>query len=70
MDDGAPAGREIGDACFVVRAPSPTARALLVVATNTYNAYNNWGGSSVYAYHGRAGLQGFLHLQQTQGELF
>ncbi len=45
---GAPAGREIGDACFVVRAPSPTARALLVVATNTYNAYNNWGGKSLY----------------------
>ena len=25
---------------------------------NTYNAYNNWGGSSLYGYHGRAKLQG------------
>ena len=26
----------------------PTAPALLVIATNTYNAYNNWGGKSLY----------------------
>lgn len=45
---GAPAGRDVGDACFVVRADVPTARALLVLATNTYNAYNNWGGKSLY----------------------
>ena len=30
---------------------------LLELSTNTYNAYTNWGGSSLYAYHGRAGLQ-------------
>jgi hypothetical protein len=45
---GAPAGRDVGDACFVVRPAAPTARALLVIATNTYNAYNNWGGRSLY----------------------
>ena len=31
---------------------------LLQLCTNTYNAYNNWGGGSLYAYHGRANLQG------------
>ncbi len=46
----APDGRAIGDACFVLRAPkeAPTARAVLVIATNTYNAYNSWGGRSLY----------------------
>ena len=30
-------------------APAPTrSRALLVLATNTYNAYNSWGGKSLY----------------------
>ena len=38
---------------------SPTdARILLQLATNTYSAYNNWGGYSFYSYHGRGGLQG------------
>ncbi len=45
---------------FVVRSPAPgrDSRILLQLAFNTANAYNNWGGSSLYAYHGRAGLQG------------
>lgn len=45
---------------FVLRPAEPgkNSRILLQLATHTYNAYNNWGGSSVYAYHGRAGLQG------------
>jgi hypothetical protein len=45
---------------FVVRSANPgrDTHILLQLATNTYNAYNNWGGSSLYAYHGRAGLQG------------
>ncbi len=45
---------------FVVRshAPGKTSRILLQLTTNTYNAYNNWGGSSLYSYHGRAKLQG------------
>ncbi|CAN5182270.1 hypothetical protein BH23VER1_BH23VER1_33110 [soil metagenome] len=50
-----------GSAYFVVReaagleAPAPI---LLQLSTNTYNAYNNWGGFSLYAYHGRGGNQG------------
>jgi hypothetical protein len=45
---GAPADRAVGYACFVVRAGGQRARALLVLATNTYNAYNSWGGCSLY----------------------
>lgn len=45
---------------FVVRnaEPGQDSKILLQLATNTYNAYNNWGGSSLYAYNGRAGIQG------------
>lgn len=45
---------------FVLRAGSPgkTSRILLQLSTNTYNAYNNWGGFSLYAYNGRGGNQG------------
>lgn len=41
-------GRDVGHAGFVVRAGADRADALLVLATNTYNAYNNWGGRSLY----------------------
>ena len=39
-----------GDAFFVVRPAQPAARAsiLLQLGTNTYNAYNNWGGPCLY----------------------
>ncbi|MCB1091934.1 MAG: hypothetical protein KDL87_10405, partial [Verrucomicrobiae bacterium] len=49
-----------GSFFFVVRPAQPgkDAKILLQLATNTYNAYNNWGGSSLYGYHGRANLQG------------
>ncbi|MEZ6052913.1 MAG: DUF6605 domain-containing protein [Planctomycetaceae bacterium] len=45
---------------FVVRAAEPgqSSRILLQLATNTYNAYTNWGGHSLYSYHDRDGLQG------------
>ena len=45
---------------FVVRSAQPghDTKILLQLATNTYNAYNNWGGYSVYAYHGHSNLQG------------
>lgn len=48
------------DAFFVLRnsQPGSTTPILLQLATNTYNAYNNWGGSSLYAFNGRANLQG------------
>ena len=47
-------------AFFIVRAAQPgsTSRILLQLATNTYNAYNNWGGFSVYAYNGLSNIQG------------
>ena len=39
-----------GEMCFVVRAAHPGrhARILLQLTTNTDNAYNTWGGSSLY----------------------
>ena len=47
---GAEAGRATGYAMFVVRAQQlgASGNPLLVIATNTYNAYNNWGGRSLY----------------------
>lgn len=46
----APDDRRTGHACFVVRAAASdrTNRALFVLATNSWNAYNNWGGKSLY----------------------
>ncbi len=58
---------------FVVRPSSfdKNVKILLQLATNTYNAYNNWGGSSLYAYHGRANLQGHrVSFQRPQSSLF
>jgi hypothetical protein len=39
-----------GETFFVVRSAHPGrgARILLQLTTNTYNAYNNWGGTSLY----------------------
>ncbi len=44
----APPGRDVAHAGFVVRAGATRARALLVLDTNTWNAYNTWGGKSLY----------------------
>lgn len=41
-------GRGTCHAGFVVRAAAPTTNALLVLGTNTWNAYNTWGGASLY----------------------
>lgn len=45
---------------FVVRSANPgkDTRVLIQLATNTWNAYTNWGGHSLYSYHDRDGLQG------------
>lgn len=45
---------------FVVRASEPGAKSkiLLQLCTNTYDAYNNWGGFSLYAYNGLSSNQG------------
>ena len=51
-----PAGR----AFFVVRPKQPgrESKILIQLSTNTYNAYTNWGGYSLYAYNGRHKVQG------------
>ncbi len=45
---------------FVVRSAQPgqDTKILLQLTTNTYNAYSNWGGYSLYAFNGRFGAQG------------
>lgn len=45
---------------FVVRPrePGKAARILLQLSTNTYNAYTNWAGYSLYAYHAKDKVQG------------
>lgn len=49
-----------GSTFFVVRPAHPgrNTKILIQLATNTYNAYTNWGGSSLYAYNSRNKLQG------------
>ena len=45
----APAGRDVAYAAFVVRGRiSDRAAALYVLDTNTWHAYNTWGGRSLY----------------------
>lgn len=57
---------------FVVRParPGQDAKILLQLATHTYNAYNNWGGSSLYGFHGRSNLQGHQvsYLRPSRGQ--
>ena len=47
-------------AWFIVRPAQPGAKSkiLLQLCTNTYAAYTNWGGFSLYAYHGLSKNQG------------
>jgi len=40
--------RRVAHAGFVVRPVGPVNKTLLVLATNTWNAYNTWGGASLY----------------------
>ena len=55
--DGKPLTSEL---FFVVRPshPGKNSKILLQLSTNTYNAYTNWGGYSLYSYHGRHKVQG------------
>jgi len=41
-------GRRVAHTGFIVRAGTTRANAVLVMATNTWNAYNTWGGKSLY----------------------
>jgi len=53
-------GKSNGRLFFILRAkhPGKKTKILLQLSTNTYNAYTNWGGHSLYSYHDRDGLQG------------
>lgn len=58
---------------FIVRAAQPgkNSKILLQLSTNTYNAYNNWGGFSLYSYNGRANVQGHrVSFQRPPGSQF
>ena len=48
------------DAYFVVRSAQPgrDTKILIQLTTNTYNAYNDWGGFSLYSFNGYANFQG------------
>ncbi len=48
------------EAWFVVRAAEPGSKTkiLIQLSANTYNAYNNWGGFSLYAFNGLGKNQG------------
>lgn len=53
------------------REPGKTSPILLQLATNTYNAYTNWGGHSLYGYHDRDGIQGHrVSFDRPMGSLF
>ncbi len=55
---------------FIVRPAEPgrTSKILLQFSTHTYNAYNNWGGFSLYGYNGRGGNQGHRVSSQRPPE--
>lgn len=57
---------------FIVRAKQSKSKILIQLSTNTYNAYTNWGGHSLYAFHDRDGVQGhrvsFNRPQSSQFE--
>ena len=58
---------------FVLRSSQPgkDSKILIQLATNTYNAYTNWGGHSLYSYHDRDGLQGHrVSFDRPIGSLF
>jgi hypothetical protein len=69
------AGGERADACFIVvsdeRDPAPT---LMVLATTTWNAYNDWGGPSLYTGGTRVSFErpfarGFLVKPEPVGRM-
>lgn len=49
-----------GECFFIVRPAQPGRRTkiLLELSSNTYNAYNNWGGFCLYSFNARAKVQG------------
>jgi hypothetical protein len=68
-------GDERADACFVVRpAADDRAPILLILATTTWNAYNDWGGPSLYTGGTRVSFErpfakGFLVKPEPVGRM-
>jgi hypothetical protein len=61
------------DFFFVVRPKDPGARTkiLLQLASNTYSAYNNWGGFCLYSFNARAKVQGHrVSFERPPSSLF
>lgn len=52
-------GSGTGYTIFVVRDDSSTADILYQVATTTYQAYNNWGGRSLYTFNSDGGVRAY-----------
>jgi N,N-dimethylformamidase beta subunit-like, C-terminal len=69
------AGVERADACFVIRPGADDAASiLLVLATSTWNAYNDWGGPSLYTGGTRVSFErpfakGFLVKPEPVGRM-
>jgi hypothetical protein len=64
-------GGRVNHAGFVLRAGDRRNRAVLVLATNTWNAYNTWGGRSLYTgghqvSFARPFARGMLHRPTTE----
>ena len=62
-----------GSLYFVIRSGNPgkDTKILLQLSTNTYSAYNNWGGHSLYSYHDRDQVQGHrVSFHRPGGSLF
>ncbi|MCB1501529.1 MAG: DUF4350 domain-containing protein [Bauldia sp.] len=57
--DGLEGPEAVGRAFFVLRAAEPGSdcSAVLVIQTNTYNAYNRWGGECLYTGKSRVSFQ-------------
>ena len=60
-----------GSLFFIVRPAKPASKILLQLCTNTYNAYTNWGGFSLYAFHGNSKNQGHrVSFERPQSSQF
>lgn len=73
LNEGAPSGST--KIHFIVRSSKPgeTSKILLQLSTNTWNAYTNWGGHSLYSFHDRDGLQGHrvsFNRPQASGQFY
>ena len=60
-----------GTLFFIVRPAKPSASILIQLCTNTYNAYTNYGGFSLYAYNANSKNQGHrVSFERPQSSQF